>query len=80
MMTAVVLVTEVDAAMDAIAVLAGVAGLFGRQLVIFSCTSSCLYFIYYFLPFAFGFEMIEHYLEELIFDFACIKMTPLEPI
>ena len=53
MMTVVVLVT--DAAMDAIAVLAGVVGLFGRQLVIFLCTSSCLYFTYYFLPFAFGF-------------------------
>ena len=78
MMTVVVLVT--DAAMDAIAVVAGVVGLFGWQLVIFSCTSSCLYFIYYFSLFAFGFEIIEHDLEELIFDFACIKMSPLKPI
>ena len=78
MMTAVVLAT--DAAMYAIAVLAGVVGLFGRQLVIFLCISSFLYFTYYFSPFAFGFEMIEHNLEELIFDFACIKMSPLKPI
>ena len=53
MMTAVVLVAEMDAAMDA--VLAGVVRLFGWELVIFSCTSSCLYSTYYFSFFAFGF-------------------------
>ena len=56
MMIAVVLVTVIaDAVVGAIAVLAGVVKHFGWRLVIFSCTSSCLYSIYYFSFFAFGF-------------------------
>lgn len=56
MMIAVVLVTVIaDAVVGAIVVLAAVVKHFGWRLVIFSCTSSCLYSTYYFSFFAFGF-------------------------